>query len=112
MAAQLEQWPIKEPAIAGDDLAFTITLNSPDDLTGAEFVAVICEYPGGPEVARWQANFDEATKVLTLNLPAAESVKCDMGQVFDVRQTAPTAFTWLTVRSFNIEHSHNEGPLP
>ena len=108
MAAQLEQWPIKEPATAGDDIGFILTLNTPDDLTGATFEAVICEYPGGPEVARWQPNFDEATKILTLNLPGPESAKCDAGQVFDVRQTAPIAFTWLTVKSFNVEHSHNE----
>lgn len=112
MSAQLARWPVAQPAVAGDDLAMVITFDTPDDLTGAEWEAVIREYPGGPEVARWAPTLDPVAKELTLLLPAAESAKVGPGCGFDVRQTVPVLFTWLTVNELNLASSYSTAAAP
>jgi hypothetical protein len=52
---------------------------------------------------------DPVAKTVTLLLSAAESVKVGPGCGYDVRQTGPTTFTWLTVATFNIVPSYSTG---
>jgi hypothetical protein len=112
VSAQLERWPVARPAVAGDEIALVITLTTPDDLTGTEWDAIIREYPGGPEVARWECTLDVATTTLTLRLSPDESAKIAPGYGFDVRQTAPIAFTWLSVETLNVVASYSYEPPP
>jgi hypothetical protein len=109
MTAQLERWPVAQPVVTGDDVAMLLTFDTTDDLTGTTWESIIRQHQGGPEVARWEPVVDPVAKTVTLLLSAAESVKVGPGCGYDVRQTGPTTFTWLTVATFNIVPSYSTG---
>lgn len=107
MAAVLPEWPVEQAAATADDLRMVITFNTAEDMTGYTWAAAIRRNPKGPVVARWDVAFDAAAKQVVLTLPEAESAKVEAGMGFDLRQTAPDNFAWLTVVSLNLLPSYS-----
>jgi hypothetical protein len=102
VAAVLPEWPVEQPAVTADDLEMVVTINTSADMTGWTFEAAIRRTPTGPIVAHWTVAFDAAARKVTLTLPEPEAAKVEAGFGFDLRQTAPENYTWLSVRSLNL----------
>lgn len=107
MAAILPEWPIEQPLVVADDITMLVTINTPQDIAGWVWEAAVRATPSGPVVARWTVTVDAVAKKLTLRLPEVEAAKCVGGYGFDLRQTEPVNFTWLTVKALNLIPSYS-----
>lgn len=108
MASILDTWPRADPLTAGDAVILRVTINTTADITAWQWSAKIRPSPREDAVAEFDIDLDPGNDHrLILRLTGDQSALLHWGYGFDLRQTSPIEYTWLSVSKLNVIPSYS-----
>jgi hypothetical protein len=111
MAGIIPVYPLATPHTAGDPIAWRVHIETAADISTWQWAAVVRRYENGPIVARFDIDPDpDDDHGLILRMDEATSDLLRHGMGFDLRQTFPLDWTYVTVKSLNISPSYSYEP--